>query len=142
MSGTLPLNRMSGCAELARAFLDESFEESPVMATHLGVDGFDDRLDDLSESAIEQRARRSDEWLERFDALGDDACSSFEERIDRDLVRSVLRGRAILRDWVMWRRQPEMYLNPGLSGVFGLFLHRLKPEPELARAAAARLREV
>jgi len=42
----------------------------------------------------------------------------------------------------MWRRQPEMYLNPGLSGVFGLFLHQLKPEPELARAAAARLREV
>jgi uncharacterized protein (DUF885 family) len=42
----------------------------------------------------------------------------------------------------MWRRQPEMYLSPGLGGVFSLFLHRLKPEPELARAAAARLRQV
>jgi len=133
---------MSGSADLLRAFLDESFEESPVMASQLGVDGFDDRLDDLSESAIEHRARRSTEWLAQFNALGDGSCENLEERIDRDLIRSVLRGRELLRDWQMWRRQPEMYLNPGLSGVFSLFLHRLKPEPELARAAAARLRQV
>jgi uncharacterized protein (DUF885 family) len=57
-------------------------------------------------------------------------------------VRSNLRGRAVLDDWLMWRRQPELYLNPGLGGVFTLFLHRLKPEPELVRSAVARLRAV
>src|SRR5215207_86403 len=100
---------MSSCADLAHAFLHETIEDSPVMASQLGVDGFDDRLDDLSESAIESRRRRSAAWLQRFEALGDDACDSFDERIDRDVILSQLRGRAVLDDWLMWRRQPEMY---------------------------------
>jgi uncharacterized protein (DUF885 family) len=50
-----------------------------------------------------------------------------------------LRGRAVLDDWLMWRRQPETYLNPGLGGVFTLFLHRLRPEPELVKSATSRL---
>src|SRR5438876_7203557 len=131
---------MSRCAELAHDFLDESFADSPVMVSQLGVDGYDDLLDDLSEAAFDRRRQRSAEWLDQFQALGDDACDGFAERIDRDLIRSLLRGRAILDDWEMWRRQPEIYLNPGLGGVFSLFLHWLKPEPQLARAAAARLR--
>ena len=133
---------MSQCADLSRAFLDETFQDSPVLASQLGVDGFDDRLDDLSEAAFDDRRRRSAAWLDKFDQLTDDACDSFEERLDRDLIRSNLRGRAILDDWLMWRRQPEIYLNPGLAGIFTLFLHRLKPEPELVRAAIARLRAI
>jgi uncharacterized protein (DUF885 family) len=133
---------MSECAELGRAFLDETFQDSPVLASQLGVDGFDDRLDDFSEAAFEDRRRRSANWLRRFGQLGDDACDSFEERIDRDLIRSHLRGQAILDDWLVWRRQPEIYLNPGLGGVFNLFLHRLKPEPDLVRAAVSRLHAI
>src|SRR5215211_5078402 len=98
---------MSECAELARAFFDEMLRDSPVLATNLGIDGFDDQLDDLSEAAFEDRRRRSAAWLERFDRLDDHACDSFEERVDRDLIRSMLRGRAALDDWMMWRRQPE-----------------------------------
>src|SRR5712691_8466834 len=133
---------MSECADLARDFFNEALEYSPVMASQLGVDGYDDRLDDLSEAAFEDRRRRSAAWLSRFDQLNDAACDTFDERLDRDLIRAQLRGRAILDDWLMWRRQPETYLNPGLGGVFTLFLHRLKPEPELVRAAVARLRAI
>src|SRR5919202_872193 len=131
---------MSQLGQLARAFLDESYADSPVFASNLGVDGYDDRLDDLSEAAFDARRRRCGGWLERFSALdpGTD-CGSFDERIDLGLLLSVLRGRAIMDDWEMWRRQPETYLNPGLSGLFSLFLHRLKPEPDLVRAAVARL---
>src|SRR3984893_16094823 len=133
---------MSTCAELAQSFLDETFQDSPVLASRLGVDGYEDRLDDLSEAAFEDRRRRSADWLRRFEQLGDDACGSFGGGIDRDLIRSHLRGEAILDDWLMWRRQPEIYLNPGLNGVFNLFLHRLKPEPDLVRAAVSRLRAI
>src|SRR5579859_4191541 len=101
---------MSECAQLARAFFDETLQDSPVLASQLGVDGYDDRLDDLSEGAFEDRRRRSAAWLKRFDQLTDTACASSDERIDRDLIRSQLRGRAIMDDWLMWRRQPEMYL--------------------------------
>ena len=133
---------MSEFAQLAGAFLDETFEDSPVLASGLGVEGFDDRLDDLSETAFEERRRRAAAWLERFDSLDDGACASFDECLDRDLIRSHLRGRSILDDWTMWRRQPDTYLNPGLAGVFSLFLHRLRPEAELVRSAVARLRAI
>jgi uncharacterized protein (DUF885 family) len=133
---------MSRFGDLAQAFLQETWADAPVLSSQLGVQGYDDQLDDLSEAAIEDRRRRSKTWLERFDGLDEAACADFEEGVDRDLLRSLLRGRVILDDWLMWRRQPDLYLNPGLSGVFTLFLHRLRPEAELARAAAARLRAV
>ena len=133
---------MSKCAELVRAFFDETLQDAPVLASQLGVDGYDDRLDDLSEAAFEDRRRRSAAWLTRFEQLADDTCGSFADRIDRDLIRSSLRGRAIMDDWLMWRRQPELYLTPGLSGVFTLFLHRLKPEADLVRSALSRLRAI
>jgi uncharacterized protein (DUF885 family) len=136
------LAAMSRCTDLAETFLQETIAESPVFATQLGVDGFDDQLDDLSESAIERRRHRSAEWLHQFEQISDAECASFDERIDRDLILSLLRGRAILDDWLMWRRQPDMYVGPGLSGVFLLLLHRLKSEPELASAVAGRLRQV
>lgn len=133
---------MPACAPLAAAFLDELFQDSPVLASQLGVDGYDDRLDDLSETAWDHRARWAADWLVRFDAVSDADCASADERLDRDLIRSTLRGRTLMDDWLMWRRQPEMYLNPGLGGIFTLFLHRLKPEPDLVRAAIARLRAI
>src|SRR5579864_1941038 len=133
---------MSEFGALARAFLAETFQDSPVLASALGVEGYDDRLDDLSEAFFADRRRRSGAWLKRFAQLGDEACDNDEERLDRDLILSNLRGRAILDDWLMWRRQPETYSSPGLSGVFNLFLHRLKPERELVAAAISRLRAI
>src|SRR5207244_9964118 len=133
---------MSLCADLARAFLDETLQDSPVLASQLGVDGFADRLDDLSEAAFEDRRRRSRRWLQKFEEVPDAACATFDERLDRDLIRSTLRGRTVLDDWLMWRRQPETYLNVGLAGVFTLFLRRLKPEAGWVEGAVARLRAI
>jgi len=125
--------------ERVAAFLREEFSEAPVAASALGLTEHDARLDDLSAAAFERRRRRAEWWLARFleqerSGLGADAV------IDLDLIVSVLRGRVIMADWQMWRRQPDVYLNPSLQGVFTLFLHRLRPEPELVVAAAARLR--
>lgn len=122
-------------------WIDEEMAESPVRATYLGIDGHDDRLGDYSREGITRRERRDDHWLQTFSAVGDNGLS-LDQRIDRDLVLSTLRGRSAVRDWEAWRREPAAYLNPCLSGVFTLFLHRSHPEPELVRYAAARLREV
>jgi uncharacterized protein (DUF885 family) len=128
-------------AELAQTFLTEEYAEAPVLASALGVPGHDDRLDDLSAAAFERRRDRAAAWHARFEALDDGALSA-EARLDRGLLLSVLRGRLVMADWEMWRRQPDTYLGPGLTGVFTLLLHRLRPEPELAGAVAARLRAV
>lgn len=122
-------------------FIAREFAQSPTLATAVGADGFDAQLPDLSETAILAAEHDDDLWQQRFAALPDAELTS-DERIDRDLVLSTLRGREVMRDWAVWRRNPDTYLNPGLSGVFYLFLHRTRPEPDLAADAAARLRGV
>lgn len=131
----------SGFASLVDTFLKEEYEDSPTMASSLGLTEYDERLDDTSAAAFQRRIASDDAWLGRFRAVGD-ADLEAQERIDRDLLISVLRGRQLTQPLEMWRRQPATYLNPGLNGVFALFLHRLRPEKDLAEAARSRLSQV
>jgi len=132
--------RVGRFADLAMRFLKEEYEDSPVMASGLGLTAYDERLDDLSAEAFERRRARDTEWLGRFRAIPDDGLGSVA--IDRDFLIAVLRGREILHPRQVWRMQPATYLGPGLQGVFTLFLHRLRPERELAEAARARLEQI
>lgn len=131
----------SSFASLVDTFLKEEYEDSPTQASSLGLTEYDERLDDLSAAAFRRRIESDDAWLGRFRGVGD-ADLSPAERIDRELLVSVLRGRQLVQPLQMWRRQPATYLNPGLQGVFSLFLHRLRPEGELVFAARARLEQV
>ena len=117
------------------------FTESPTTATFHGADGHDDEMPDLSAEGYARRDAAEDEWARRFDELAD-ADLSVDQRIDRDLVLSQLRGSAITRDWRRWQRDPDAYVSAGLMGVFSLFIRRLHPEPELVRAAISRLQQV
>ena len=131
----------SSFASLVDTFLKKEYEDSPTMASSLGLTEYDERLDDQSAAAFRERIDSDNAWLGRFKGVGEDDLS-VQERIDRDLLISVLRGRQLAQPLEMWRRQPATYLNPGLNGVFSLFLHRLRPEKELAEAARARLTKV
>ncbi len=131
---------MSELTTLTDAFLDEEFEANPVAASGLGLTAYDDRLDDLTAGAFEERDAAAVRWLARLDDLAAAGLTP-AEAIDRDLVRAVLRGRVILADFANWRRDPLTYTNPIANGLFGLFLHRLRPESELATAAVARLEQ-
>ncbi|HEV2891845.1 MAG TPA: DUF885 domain-containing protein [Frankiaceae bacterium] len=131
----------SALDQLIDEYLTWQWEANPVLATALGADGYDHLLPDLSASAYARRERDEEGWLERFRAHGDDTLDPVE-RIDRDLALSTLRGARVEREWAVWRRNPDTYTGPALNGVFLMFLHRGRPEPELARDAAARLRAV
>jgi uncharacterized protein (DUF885 family) len=132
---------MSSFTDLAETFLKEEFAESPVLGSSLGLVAYDEKLDDLSADAFKRHEERSRAWLTRFRAIPDETLSG-AERIDRDFASSILRGRELTEPRRNWQRQPATYLNPGLQGVFSLFLHRLRPEKDLAEAARARLAEV
>jgi uncharacterized protein (DUF885 family) len=129
---------MADFDQLIDEFLRQEFEDSPVSASGLGLTEFDDRLDDLSAEAFDRRQARSADWGRRFGAVPDDDLAP-EERIDRDLAVAMMAGRSIMAEWMPWRRDPVAYSGPIANGLFGLFLHRLRPEPELVDAAVARL---
>jgi uncharacterized protein (DUF885 family) len=132
---------VSSFSDLAAEFLAEYHAEHPVQASALGLAAYDDQLDDLSADAFERRRVSDDAWLGRFRSV-DDADLTFDEAIDRDLLVASLTERAIYDEWEVWRRSPDTYMNPGLEGVFILFLHRLRPEPELVASAIRRLRGI
>jgi len=117
------------------------FAESPPAASFHGAVGHDDELPDLSATGYATREAAEDDWIRQFEALADDDLTA-DQRIDRDLVLTQLRGAVITREWRRWQRDPDAYVSAGLMGVFSLFIRRLSPEPELVRAAIARLNEV
>ena len=123
------------------AYLGEMFDDAPALATFHGWDGLDDRSPDLSAAGIAAREAWEDRWLERFSSFPA-ADLSDDELIDRDLALAVLRGRRALRDWQVWRRNPDHYLSPALMGVFSLFLRRDEVGAGLVASAEARLRAV
>ena len=51
-------------------------------------------------------------------------------------------GASILAPFEAWKRDPVVYSAPVTSGLFTLFLHRLRPEADLVDAAIARLEQV
>jgi uncharacterized protein (DUF885 family) len=124
-------------SSLAESYLKERYDESPSWASTLGLTEYDERSEDLSAEAFARRDAQVLEWTRRFRAIEDGL--SPDERIDRDAILSSLRGRELMQPRLEWRRQPNTYLNPSLQGVFVLFLHRLRPERDLAGAARARL---
>jgi uncharacterized protein (DUF885 family) len=131
----------SSFASLVSTFLKEEYDDSPTLASSLGLTEYDEKLDDTSATAFKKRIASDDAWLDRFKKMADAELTP-SERIDRDLLTSVLRGRQLAQPLETWKRQPATYLNPGLNGVFSLFLHRLRPEMELAEAARSRLSQV
>ena len=125
-------------ADLADELLSTDLTASPVLGSQLGLTEYDEKLDDLSAAAFRHRDADAARFLGRFEAVAEDELTA-PERIDRALAMAVLRGRVILADWGAWQRDPLVYSSPVTNGLFTLFLHRLRPEPDLVAAAVSRL---
>jgi len=121
--------------------LDADFAASPVSASGVGLTAYDDMLDDVSADAFMARDAAAADFLAQLDAISDEELTP-DETIDRDLARATLRGRLIMAPFEAWKRDPVTYTAPITSGVFVLFLHRLRGDVELADAATARLNGV
>ena len=121
--------------------LRADFAASPVSASGYGLTAYDDRLDDVSSDALRARDAYAADFLARLETIGDEGLTA-DEAIDRDLARAVLRGRLIMAPFEAWKRDPVTYSAPITSGVFALFLHRLRGEADLVDASVARLEGV
>ncbi len=125
-------------ASTLQNLLHDDFGASPTAASGLGLTDYDDRLDDLSADAFLARDAYARNFLARLDDIGDNGLTQ-DETIDRDLARSVLRGRLILAPFEGWKRDPYVYTGPVTGGLFTLFLQRLTGEGDRVEASVARL---
>jgi uncharacterized protein (DUF885 family) len=126
--------------ELTAEYLGWTFENDPATAQFLGAEGYDGRLGEHSAEAYARRDREAAEWLERFEALPRQ--DALDDEIDRRLAVSQLRGRRLLADWPVWRRDPSVYLSSAFFSLLMPYVHRLHPEPYLAEDTVAKLRQL
>lgn len=126
------------------SYLDQLWSDRPVLASDLGLTGYDAELGDFSADAFEQRSRSARQWAGRLDRLGwtSGAALDLPDRVDAKLLAAHLAGEQVMSTWEPWRRDPDAYLSPCLWGVSTLFIDRLRPEPELVAAAVSRLGQV
>lgn len=132
---------MTRAQTVIEAWMDGELERNPVAATRLGASGHDGDLGDFSaerwraQSGIDRRT--AGELAEIASEQ-----TSLDERIDVALVLCELSARSVMESWEAWRRDPSVYVDACTDGVFSLFLHRVRPEAELASSAVSRLRQV
>ncbi|MGH9104033.1 MAG: DUF885 domain-containing protein [Acidimicrobiales bacterium] len=139
-AGVVPAPGASGRGldALLDSWMRQELDAEPVTASGLGLVEHDGRLPDRSAGSWQLREQRDRECVARLEAVADEGLS-IDQRIDRDALIAALSGREVLAGWQEWRRDPGLYTEPGLMGVFVLFAHGLRPLPELVGAATARL---
>ena len=133
---------MTDLEPLIDAFLDEEFEANPVAASGLGLTAFDERLDDLSAGAFEARDAAAVRWLARLDDVATSRPHGGRGHRPRPRERRPARSPDPRADSRSGSAIPRRTRARSTSGLFGLFLHRLRPEAELVDAAVARLEQV
>ena len=138
MTGDDALTPSEQLASTLASMIHGDLEAFPVSASALGRSDYDGRLDDVSADAFRSHEATAAARLAELDAIADEGLSP-DEHIDRDLARSVLRGRLILAPFEAWRRDPIAYSGPITGGLFTLFLHRLTSERDRVDASIARL---
>ena len=78
----------SAFGSLVDSFLKEEYEDSPTLASSLGLTEYDERLDDTSAAAYERRRESDVTWLGKFRAVADDGLAPAERlRGPRDAAR-------------------------------------------------------
>jgi hypothetical protein len=129
---------MADPGALLTEWLGVELARQPTLASGLGLDGYDDRLGDFGAARWSGQALLDQQWAGRIAQLSLPDLP-VDDQVDLTLVLAELAGRSIMDDWAAWRRDPAVYLDPCLDGVFDLWLHRLRPETALVAASVARL---
>jgi uncharacterized protein (DUF885 family) len=124
----------------AERFIDRLLEEAPVAATQLGDHRFDDRLADYSQAARERQEREVRQALaefERFDPKGFGVDARIDHRLMVQIARSILREFEKFRGYL---RNPGLYSDECLGGVFLLLIREFAPLEERLEKALGRLK--
>src|SRR5690606_24169321 len=124
---------------LARDWLDDLPEFSPVTATGIGDHRFDHVLDEVDAAARERRRRLYRDYLARLDAI-DWTALGRANQVDAELLRveleSGLWSLEVLQEWA-WN--PLLYVNLAGNSLYGLMARDFAPLEERLLDAAARL---
>jgi uncharacterized protein (DUF885 family) len=124
------------------AFVNMMVEEVPVFGTQLGDHRFDHRLGHYDRATLERQYAEIQKELAAFEDVDSD---DFGPDAQIDYIIAVQSLKHFLREFKEVRseyRDPGMYLNVALGGVFFLLIKDFAPLPERLVSALGRMREI
>jgi uncharacterized protein (DUF885 family) len=128
--------------QLARRYLDEFPQQSPVDATSLGDHRFDDRIDDVSANGWKAQLDFSERHLAALQPI-DRSRLTRANQVDALLLAHELEYQrwklATLEDW---RWNPLIYTRLAGDALYGLIARDFAPEPQRLQKLGKRLDEL
>jgi hypothetical protein len=127
-------------------FVDEYLgflhERSPTAASGDGVHAHDDRIEDLSRSAVESEARDLGGFARRLDRISTRSLTA-EEQLERRMLADHIRGRAFeLEEVRPWENDPQHYADLLATSLASQTLFEYAPVTERARRVVSKLRQI
>jgi uncharacterized protein (DUF885 family) len=126
-------------ASLEKEFISYYLKTNPTWATMLGDHRYDDRLDDMSEEAIDAYVRACGGYLDRLRAIDTDALSrdrSIDARCLADYIELILLDFGEER---VHRRNPMLYAEMLSNSLYGILANQSIPLEERLDRISRRL---
>ena len=142
MAMNLSAQSSSDYTKLLDQFFDGYFAFNPTAGTQVGFHQYDNKLEDYSQSGIDQQTKFFHEYGDKFAKL-DASKMSLEDRDDLELVKSAINSQLLELETIrQWQRNPDRYSSGITSSVFVIMSRNYAPQPDRLKAVIARERQM
>jgi uncharacterized protein (DUF885 family) len=115
--------------EIAKAFLEDTYQRQPVLATMLGIHKYDERLADPSQQAVSAEVAALRGFRERAAAV-DATTLTLANQLDREQMLLAIDSRILALETVKpWARDPDTY-SSGITNAAYIMIKRAFAPPE------------
>jgi len=142
MAMNLSAQSSSDYTKFLDQFFDGYFAFNPTAGTQVGFHQYDNKLEDYSQSGIDQQTKFFHEYGDKFAKL-DASKMSLEDRDDLELVKSAINSQLLELETIrQWQRNPDGYSSGITSSVFVIMSRNYAPQPDRLKAVIARERQM
>lgn len=126
---------------LAKRYYEFTYKTAPTFATYLGIHKYDHLLGDFSKASMEEDARKFREFAREAGEGGLRASlKTVGEKIDFELLKSDIDANLrLLTKSKDWQKNPNLYVETPLMGIFLLVSRDSLPASKKVRAIISRL---
>ena len=115
--------------ETAKAYLEDTYQRQPVLATLLGIHKYDERLADPSQQAVAAEIAALRTFRERAAAI-DASTLTASNQLDREQMLLAIDGRILTLETIRpWARDPDTY-SSGITNAAYIMIKRAFAPPE------------
>ena len=127
---------------VAEQVLQDYFRRNPSDATDLGIHDYDDRIEDLSQSAIQSHSAALKSFRQSVAAIGQKSLP-LSDQLDREQLLRTLDAQVLMLDVVQpWRKDPDLY-SSGITRAAHVVMKRpYAPAADRLRSLITRERQI